>query len=234
MRGLYIIILCLVLSFPADAAERFRYDNVQTIDAMRHYIRKNFPIGTPREAVQKAFVLQGRGSLRHHPSQKGVEKYLYDINLCKYYVWRWNIAADYDPEGKLAQAYVNGLPVYADMPAWKPMEIGQGRGGKTRLTRMSRDWPQATKGAKQVYYMLLDLDGDYGTIDDQSLLGSGPDRADPANFGKLISYNEVDPWRSIFDDDLADDVYDYKGDCRPADAKYLSKTIMEPQHGVLK
>lgn len=235
MRVLILFLLCLMLSFPADAAERFRYDNMLTVDMMRQYIRKNFPIGSPRDAVQKAFVLQGRGSLRHHPSSKDTEKYLYDINLCKYYVWRWNIAADYDPEGKLKQAYVNGLPVFADAPAWKPLAIEENkRGGKTRLSRMSRDWPQATKGAKQVYYMLLDLDGDYSTIDDQSLLGSGPSRADPANFGALVNYNEVDPWRSVFDDDLADDIYDYKGDCRPADAKYLSKTIMEPQHGVLK
>lgn len=233
MRGILLLALCLLLSSPAIAAERFKYDNIDTIETMQKYIRKHFPIGSTREAVQKAFVTQGRGSLRHHPSQKGVEKYLYDINLCKYYVWRWNIAADYDAEGKLQQAYVNGLPVFSDAPAWKPMQIGT-RVGKTSLARMSRDWPQATKGAKQVFYMLLDLDGNYDTVDDQSLLGAGPSRADPANFGTLVSYNEVDPWRSVFDDDLADDVYEYKGDCRPADAKYLSKTIMEPQHGILK
>lgn len=233
MRYLLALILSLIFASPAAAAERFRYDNILTIDAMQTYIRKNFPVGSTREAVQKAFVVQGHGSLRHHPSQKGTEKYLYDINLCKYYVWRWNIAADYNAEGRLQQAYVNGLAVFDGAPKWKPMEIGS-RPGKTSLSRMSRDWPQATKGAKQVYFMLLDLDGNYNTVDDQSLLGSGPSRADPADFGTLVNYNEVDPWRSVFDDDLADDIYDYKGDCRPADAKYLSKTIMEPQHGVLK
>ena len=233
MRYLLALALSLLLASPAAASERFRYDNIQTLEAMQKYIRKNFPVGSPREAVQKAFVLQGHGSLRHHPSKKGTEKYLYDINLCKYYVWRWNIAADYDAEGKLQQAYVNGLAVFDGAPKWKPLEIGT-RAGKTSLSRMSRDWPQATKGAKQVYFMLLDLDGNYNTVDDQSLRGSGPSRADPADFGGLVSYNEVDPWRSVFDDDLADDIYDYKGDCRPADAKYLSKTIMEPQHGVLK
>jgi hypothetical protein len=234
MRAAVVLLLCLLLSVPAFAAERFKFDNIETLDAMQKYIRRNFPPGSAREDLQKAFVLQGRGSLRHHPSQRNVEKYLYDINLCKYYVWRWNISADFDPEGKLIQAYVNGLPVFPNAPVKKPSDFSSSSGGKTRLSRMSRDWPQATKGAKQVYYMLLDMDGNDMTLEDQSLVGMGPSRADPANFGQLVKYSEIDPWRSIFDDDLADDIYDYKGDCRKADAQYLSKTIMEPQHGVLK
>ena len=51
-----------------------------------------------------------------------------------------------------------------------------------------------------------------------NLVGTGPSRADPANMGKLITYTDVDPWRSIFDFDAADRIVPYQGDCNKADS----------------
>ena len=78
---------------------------------------------------------------------------------------------------------------------------------------MQRARPEADRGEKSLAYMLLDLDGDLKTIEDQALLGAGPSRADPQNFGKAINYENVDPWRSIFDNDPADFIADYAGKC---------------------
>jgi len=235
MRIILVVLAIVLLAPPAPAAERFQFDRIRTVKDMQEFIEKNLPLGTTRAEVQKVFVLQGRGSLRNHPSQKGVEKYLYDINLCHYYVFRWNISADYDEQEKLKQAYVNGLPVFLAGAPGRVLDINAaGTRGNTKLARMWREWPQADKGAKRVSYMMVDLDGDMNTIDDQSLVGVGASQADPADLGYLVAYNDIEPWRSIFDRDLADDVYDYKGDCRAADAKYVRKSLTEPQHSILK
>lgn len=236
MRLLCFLLVALLLLPPAEACaqKRFSFHSVMTVDEMREYIEKNFPLGSKREDLQTAFVLQGNATLKRHPTLEGVEKYLYDINLCEYYVFRWNISADYDKDGKLLQAYINGRPVFIDGRSPQRVDFAQRSGAGARLMRTWRDWPQAKKGAKRVYYTLLDMDGDMSTIEDQSLAGYGASRADPADFGLLVKYADVEPWRSIYDEDQAIDIYDFKGSCAAADAKFLGRKLMEPQHGVLR
>ena len=189
----------------------FRYEDVVSLDDMKALIRREDPMGTPREAVRAAFVTQGGGTLKLHPTRPGVEKYLYDINLCRYYVWRWNISADYDGAGRLTQMYVNGeaalggaAPV-ASAPKPAP-------GGRGRLIVIAKPRPEADKGERRLMAEVFQFaDGE------QRLIGAGPTRADPANLGRLHAY-VVEPWRSIFDADAADRIVPYAGDCAAADA----------------
>ena len=71
--------------------------------------------------------------------------------------------------------------------------------------------------------MLFDRDSDLKTTDDQALIGSGPSRPDPANMGKMVVYSEVDPWRSIFDFDIADRIVPYQGNCENADKLFQAQ-----------
>ena len=49
-------------------------------------------------------VEEPRGELQAHLAmQSGC--HFRGINLCNCYVWRWNVSADYDDQGKLLQAY---------------------------------------------------------------------------------------------------------------------------------
>ena len=214
---------------------RFKFENIKTYDDMKAYIEKHFPLGSQRDDLQKAFILQGHGTLKHHPTQKGVEKYLYDINLCSYYIWRWNISADYDDDGRLLQAYLNGIPVF---PAGKPMRVikpvPKDSAHPLKLVRAYREWPDAKKGAKRVAYMLLDTDGDSSTIDDQALIGVGPSVMDPAHLGQFVRYTDIEPWRSIFDSDDATDIADWQGDCREIENIMMGAALHEPQHAILK
>lgn len=230
-----VMLLCASSSAMAQKGEkRFSFHDIKTLMEMEAYIQERFPLGTKREDLRTVLVLQGNATLKNHPTQVGVEKYLYDINLCHYYIFRWNISADFDADGKLVQAYINGLPVFLHGRPRKRIDFSAHRGGRVKLSREYRDWPQADKGAKRLYYTLLDMDSDMTTIDDQALVGYGASRANPADFGKLIKYAEVEPWRSIYDSDQSIDIYDYKGSCKEADAKMLSKSLRDPQHGLLK
>lgn len=231
---LLVFATCGAAAEAADKNKRFSFHDIKTVMEMELFIQDNFPLGTKREELHKTFVLQGNATLKNHPTQTGVEKYLYDINLCNYYVFRWNISVDFDADGLLVQAYINGLPVFLNGRPRKRINFAEHRGSRVKLSRQYRDWPQADKGAKRLYYTLLDMDSDPNTIDDQALVGYGASRADPADFGKLVKYAEVEPWRSIYDDDQTIEVYDYKGSCKPADAKMIGKTLNEPQHGILK
>ena len=192
---------------------------------MQRFVRSNFPLGADRASLRKAFVEQGKATLKTHPTQIGVEKYLYDINLCSYYVWRWNISADYDSSGKLLQAYVNGEPVHAAGTPKKDSKIATiAQPGKTAgIFRTERLRPEASKGEKQLGAIVADADSNLRTIDDQILMGAGPTRADPANLGTMKAY-EVEPWRSIFDIDDADRIVPYAGDCTKADAVMDART----------
>ena len=91
----------------------------------------------------------------------------------------------------------------------KVAEIGK----KASIYRVQRPRPEAYKGESSLGFVLFDRDSDPKTTDDQALIGAGPSRADPTNMGKLITYTDVDPWRSIFDFDAADRIVPYKGDC---------------------
>jgi hypothetical protein len=203
----------------AQAQPSFQFESVVTLDDMQRFVRSNFPLGADRASLRRSFVEQGKGTLKMHPTQTGVEKYLYDINLCGYYVWRWNISADFDSSGKLLQAYVNGEPVHAAGTPKKDSKIATiAQPGKTAgIFKIERPRPEAIKGEKRLGAIVADADGNLRTIDDQILMGAGPTRADPANLGTMKKY-EVEPWRSIFDIDNADRVVPYAGDCNKADA----------------
>jgi hypothetical protein len=180
---------------------------------MRGFIERRFPLGSFRDDLRAAFVQQGTATLKTHPTQQGVEKYLYDINLCGYYVWRWNISADYDANGRLLQAYLNALPIFKDGTPKRTVDKKALPGQKASIFKASRARPEAVNGEKHLAYLLFDRDSDVTTIDDQSLIGAGPSRADPANMGALVTYNDVEPWRSIFDSDKADRILPHPGDC---------------------
>jgi hypothetical protein len=193
-------------------AASFRFESVATLDAMQAYVRTAFPPGAPRAALRQAFVTDGGATQRSRPALASTEKYLYDINVCRMYVWRWNISADYDAGGALVQVWVNGEPVHAAGPQRRdPMTLPHGP--HPSILKGARLRPQADLGETSLAYMVYDLDGDATTTDDQFAMGAGPTRIDPGNMGTMHVYTNVDPWRSIFDADPAERIVDYAGAC---------------------
>jgi hypothetical protein len=182
----------------------FGFEAIHSLDDMQRFIVSHFSLGSPQQSLRKIFVAEGKATLKPHPTQAGVEKYLYDINLCSYYVWRWNISADYDPaqkkDAKVIAAGANGK--------------------KASVFKMMRPRPEASKGEKELASVVVDADSDLRTIDDQILIGGGPSQPDPVDMGKLIVYQNVEPWRSIFDLDSADRIVSYSGDCAKVDELY--------------
>jgi hypothetical protein len=219
MLNYLLLASAVALSYPPA---QFQFESVHSIDDMRKIIEADFPIGTPRALLRQRFVDEGAGTQKLHPSQAGTEKYVYDINLCRYYVWRWNISADFDASEHLLQAYVNGEPVFA-AGKQKKDEQALAKSGKPSIFRAVRPRPEATLGEKELVFLLLDADGDPATIDDQVLIGAGPTRADPLNMGSMHAYSNVEPWRSIFDADKAKRIVDYPGDCSKADQFYAQQ-----------
>jgi hypothetical protein len=199
-------------------ASRFSFETTTSLDDMRHVIEASFPPGTPRDALRRTFVDAGKATLKLHPTRPGVEKYIYDIDLCSYYVWRWNISADFDDKGRTLQVYVNGDPVFPAGPQKK--DAKDFTGPRQSIYKVKRPRPEAIKGERELAYTLFDADSDTGTIDDELAIGGGPTRADPANMGKLYVYGNVDPWRSIFDKDDAAEIAKYAGSCKQADELY--------------
>lgn len=217
-----LVCVAIILSGPAAAQSAdpasFSYHDVETLDDMQVLVRRSLPVGTSRGLVRSMLVEQGRGTPVRHPSQARVEKYIYDIDLCGYYVWRWNISADYDAANRVRQLYVNGEPALADGAPVRRFDQVKKRQGTESISRMSRSRPEAVKGERSLAYLLYDLDGDHRTIDDQQLIGGGPTRADPVQMGKLHAY-KVEPWRSIFDQDPTSQIAPFKGDCARVDAE---------------
>jgi hypothetical protein len=214
-----VAIFCMVVSLPlkAQTSQSFRFELFETLEDMQKFIEKSFPLGSSRNVLRRTFVDDGKATLKLHPTQKGVEKYIYDINLCDYYIWRWNISADFDNNERLVQAYLNGNPVLKDGRPKRDFMQKATPGKKQSIYRMQRPRPEATKGENSLGFLLYDLDSDPKTIDDQALVGAGPSRANPINMGRMTGY-EVEPWRSIFDFDNADRIAPYSGDCAEADA----------------
>lgn len=200
---LFFILFCSSLSF----AERFQFESIQSLDDMQAYLDRNFPVGTPRKDVREVFVNQGHATLGMHPVMTGVEKYIYDINLCNLYVWRWNISADYDEGEKLQRIYLNGR----NDP--RVVRIQEVPGQKSAIYRGQRPRPEAYKGEKSLGFIVFDIDANLKTTNDQKLAGAGPSRPDPMNMGRLVTYVDVDPWRSIFDMDPAEKIHTYTGKC---------------------
>jgi hypothetical protein len=210
-------ILTMLVAGPAAARDpaAFRFHSVDSIEAMHALIRAELPPGSARERARAMFVAAGGGTLFAHPVRRDVEKYVYDIDLCGYYVWRWNVSADFDGRGRARQMYVNGEPVFKDGPSDR-FDPSAKPGKKQSILRMSRARPQAAKGEASLAYILYDLDSDLGTITDQQLLGGGPSRPHLPDMGKMRVY-KVDPWRSIFDADEVPVIAAYSGDCAKVD-----------------
>ncbi len=198
----------------ADDAAPFRFESVRSLDAMQDLVRAAFPPGAPRAGLRRAFVEEGGASLRAHPSRAGTEKYLYDINLCRTYVWRWNVSADYDGDGRLVQAWVNGEPVHAGGPQ-KTDPTAMPHGPRAGILRVVRPRPEADLGEKELVYLAFDFDGNPATTADRIASGGGPTQPNPLNMGKIHAYANVDPWRSIFDADPADRIAGHAGMCPP-------------------
>lgn len=212
-----IIALALVAAaFAATPAEaKFQFEEISSLQEMQEFIRKETPLGTSRDDMRKIFVEEGKATLKVHPLYKETEKYLYDINLCSYYIWRWNISADFDKNGKATQVYLNGLPSLEG--GGKDRDIKEKPGVKPTIAQAKRARPEASKGENALTYLLYDADGDIKTIADQKLVGGGPSNPDPLNMGKITMYENVRPWRSIFDRDPAEKIVAYKGDCSKVD-----------------
>ena len=193
----------------------FRFESIKSLDDMAMFIRERFALGSPRDELRDAFVAQGKAALRTHPEQAGVEKYVYDINLCDWYIWRWNISADYDAQGNLLQAYVNGSSVFANGTPRRTMPKGGSK--NAGLFTATRSRPQAYKGENKIVYLFYDADGDLNTTGDQWVIGGGPSRADPMNMGNVVAYAGVELWRSIFDYGEVGHIARYEGDCAAAE-----------------
>jgi hypothetical protein len=205
----------------AQTPGAFRFEAVASLDDMNRLFEARFPVGTPRDAVRRAFVDEGKATLKVHPLRAEVEKYIYDVNLCGYYVWRWNISADFDAAGRLVQGYVNGEPVFAAGP--QKLDVKDFTTGHQALYKVTRPRPEASKGESQLAFTLFDADSNTSTIDDELAIGPGPSRFDPANMGSTHLYASVDPWRSIFDKDDADRIVSYAGGCKQADDVYAKQ-----------
>jgi len=219
-----IFLFCCVLGKRALAEDSnsFTFEALTSLDEMTDFIRKNVPLHTDRTAVRRIFVDEGRGTLKSHPTQEGVEKYIYDINLCRYYIWRWNISADFDAQGKLLQAYVNAFPVFADGKTPRDPLKGITPNQKATIYRMQRPRPEANKGENSLGFILFDGGANPKTVDDQVFMGGGPTRADPLNMG-VLKVVKGEQWRSIFDFDAANFIAPYSGDCAAVDKKMAER-----------
>lgn len=194
------------------AATPFRFEAVVSYDDMAAIVARTFTTASTRDQVRAVFVEDGGATLIAHPREADVEKYIYDINLCSYYVWRWNVSADYGRDGRLAQIYINGTPQLG--AALQPALPKKGP-----FYEITRPRPQAYKGEKALKAIVADRDGNLQTTDDMEILtGVGPTRADPLDMGHAVNEPGV-VWRSIFDFDEAKFVAPYSGDCAAVDAK---------------
>jgi hypothetical protein len=218
-----VLTVIMAIFFPgpaAAAADRpFKFESISSLDKMNGFIKKKFPLRSDRSKLRRVFVEEGRATLKTHPALKGVEKYIYDINLCGYYVWRWNISADYDAKGRLLQAYVNGPLVFADGTPMRKISASTAPGKRANLYKATRPRPEAVKGENVLSFMLYDGDGDAGTVDDQKVIGGGPASADPGSAVQMVVYADVEAWRSIFDSDNAGFIAPFPGDCAAVDRK---------------
>ncbi|MHC2439524.1 hypothetical protein [Bradyrhizobium sp. USDA 4451] len=198
------------------ANDHFTFESIVSLDEMEQFIRAKLPLGTGRDAMRRTFAEAGRATLKIHPTQVGVEKYIYDINLCEYYVWRWNISADYDAAGRLLQAYVNAWPVFPNGKPPRDPLAGIRPDQTAGIYQMQRPRPEARKGESSLSFLLYTADPSLKAIDEQAFIGGGPTRADPLNMGTL-KVAKGEPWRSIFDFDEAAFIARYPGDWAAVD-----------------
>ncbi len=196
----------------APLAAEFSFSAIVSLDEMHAFGRRHVKLGMSQDAVRQIFVGQGGAKRFSHPDQSGVEKYVYDINLCRLYVWRWNISANYDAGGLLTQLYVNGEPVHAGGDAAIDAVARAGNGGDNQaIYRGAMPRPEADRGESSLAFILFDTDTRSRSTSDEFIMGAGPSRADPRDLGSLHTY-EVEWWRSIFAKE-GPRVVDYAGDC---------------------
>lgn len=221
MKISYIVSITLLFLCAGNAAARadstFSFESVTSLEDMSSFIRSRLTLGASRENVRHIFVEEGRATLKVKAGVPGIEKYIYDIDLCHYYIWRWNISANYDASNQLRQVYVNGNTIFPDGTPMKLVPKVAEAGKKASILKVRRPRPEAYKGESSLTFLLFDRDSNPATTDDQVIAGAGPSRADPMNMGKLVTYTDVDPWRSIFDFDAADRIVPYQGDCKNVD-----------------
>lgn len=194
----------------ANAGE-FSFSDHPSLEGMKAYLQDAAPLRTQRYALRRMLVEEG-GAARHtHPAHSNAEKYVYAINLCRQYVFEWNISADFDSGGALTEIYVNGEPVHDPSKAADPKSIEVAAGQKQSLAMAQKPRPQADQGESVITYLLFDRDGSFDTTADQLVMVGGPTRADPGNMGKLHVYH-TKRWRSIVDAEPSP-VVDYAGRC---------------------
>lgn len=209
--ALLATLIALLSITPAPAAD-FSFHSVVSLDEMHASLQNAFPLGASRSDL--AATLETAGARHYaHPDLEGVDKWVYDINLCRLYVWRWNISANFDPAGSLTQLFVNGEPLHAagDEPR-DAKAIAAGNGKKQAIYKGSLPRPEADRGESVLAFIMLDVDTGARKASDEFVMGAGPTRADPANLGRMHAYN-TELWRSIFDGDRARSVTDYSGTC---------------------
>lgn len=209
-----LVLTALFALSPAVAAE-FSFHAVTSLDAMQSLLKRTFVLGTNEAAIDKAF--QAAGAKRYkHPDLPGVEKWVYDINLCRVYVWRWNISANFDASGALTQIFVNGDPVHAggDKPR-DASAIAEGNGKPQEIYKGTLPRPEASLGESSLAFIMFDVDTTSDKESDRFVNGAGPTKANPGDLGKIHVYN-TELWRSIFDGDRAKSVTKYSGSCPSA------------------
>ncbi|RYE08180.1 MAG: hypothetical protein EOP22_14600 [Hyphomicrobiales bacterium] len=211
LAAILSIVALLAMAAPGRAAD-FSFHTIKTLDAMAASLKRAFPLGSDRAALHATF--DGAGAKRYkHPDLAGVEKWVYDINLCKFYVWRWNISANFDAAGALTQLFVNGEPVHArgDKPR-DVQAIAASNGKQQAIYHGSLPRPEASEGDNVLAFLMFDVDTNSRKASDEFVTGAGPSRADPANLGRMHAYT-TELWRSIFDGDRARSIAAYAGEC---------------------
>ena len=216
-----LVIACIATAFlgclPARAAEPFTFEAHPDIADIQAYIQNNLPVGTSRSVVRSIFVDQGGATVIFRPGIKSSEKYLYDIDMCHYYLFHWNISMDYDSKDNLRQAYIQGEPVFLDQP-----NDGDSHHTdpaiKVNILELVRARPQAYKGDNYIYAQVIDWNpADAGDYDKDVFVG-GPTRASFPDAGHVHVYRSK-LWRLIVDESSAAKTVEYQADCKSIDAQ---------------
>jgi len=214
LRAIYSSIFLMLLTLSVHSAE-FRFPKYVSLEEMRSYLSQNFEKGDDANKLRNIFIDQGGASYYIHPEHPRVEKYIYDINLCRLYVWRWNISADYDENLKLVSLYLNGEPVpgLSDGTNGIVPVANENEVLVEQILRGSRPRPEADLGENSLGFLINDRDASSNRIDDLVIVGAGPSRADPNNLGRMVAYTNVALWRSIFDFDPASSIAQFSEEC---------------------
>ncbi|MBW8638536.1 hypothetical protein K1W69_15170 [Hoeflea sp. WL0058] len=208
-----IVYLTLLLLVPSIVwAKPFDFATIVSLDDMHAELKSRFPLGADRADVYRQLSTEGGAAHYAHPDRANVEKYLYDIDLCKLHVFRWNISAHFFDNGKLTQIFVNGEAVHAAGDEIYDPSVNYRRDAPTKVSYILQQRPEASEGENVVSYVQLEPEDGDGTVD-VTVVGGGPTRADPWNLGSVHGYPPMPRWHSIFTLDKAGAVVPYSGAC---------------------